>query len=466
MKPNNRQVRFQPQALVSVSALLLLLLVSKLETTVAFTVSSSWPSLAFSNTNHDLTPALLAVGGNNGGAMFGDDTQRDFLPFSSSSSSSVQRQETRKSKRFATGNDLKELRSDLEELRQNLSWLQQEQQQQEGDDDDIMKERVEILTKAIETAEQRDPDMAYRKALKEIIHAKASHLLSEEERSRRVHTWEKEATAARKYIARFQLEGLWVGNFGGTGEELINVTYSGDTLVATKVIGDTNVPRGHVSFTAELSPTNFTALSPLNITVSDDSDDKKNTVNKAFRKASSTTTQLLWRYSGKGQVLNNDNTKKITKSAARRNSGSSSNSKYVDGQLVMLSDEQFSFIWIPSVQYVLFARPTPEQTVRLLRDTIAREDELENMRNHVARCFDMDMTESLARFHAHQDFDEQPIRRISLTRELDLHDQAANKQAKDEASLTANHRLNFWQLSKWRECIDRVLGNTDKKQHP
>ena len=35
---------------------------------------------------------------------------------------------------------------------------------------------------------------------------------------------------------------------------MINVIYSGDTLVAHKVTGDANVPRGEVSFTADLSP--------------------------------------------------------------------------------------------------------------------------------------------------------------------------------------------------------------------
>jgi hypothetical protein len=35
---------------------------------------------------------------------------------------------------------------------------------------------------------------------------------------------------------------------------MINVTYSGDHLIAYKVTGDQNIPRGHISFTADLSP--------------------------------------------------------------------------------------------------------------------------------------------------------------------------------------------------------------------
>ena len=44
--------------------------------------------------------------------------------------------------------------------------------------------------------------------------------------------------------------------YGEHGYEMINVTYSGDTLVAYKVTGDANIPRGEISFTADLSPNN------------------------------------------------------------------------------------------------------------------------------------------------------------------------------------------------------------------
>ena len=45
-----------------------------------------------------------------------------------------------------------------------------------------------------------------------------------------------------------------VHRYGSHGFEMINVTYSGDQLIAYKVTGDQNIPRGEISFTADLSP--------------------------------------------------------------------------------------------------------------------------------------------------------------------------------------------------------------------
>lgn len=93
---------------------------------------------------------------------------------------------------------------------------------------------------------------------------------------------------------------------------MINVTYTGDTLVATKVTGDENVPRGQTSFTVDLAPSNASSLEPLKVSFD--------------REA----TQLL-RYPGKGQIAKKGFTDK----------------KFVEGQLVMF-DKHFSFVWIPT----------------------------------------------------------------------------------------------------------------------
>eukprot|EP00527_Entomoneis_sp_CCMP2396_P002291 CAMPEP_0198149968 /NCGR_PEP_ID=MMETSP1443-20131203/48812_1 /TAXON_ID=186043 /ORGANISM="Entomoneis sp., Strain CCMP2396" /LENGTH=408 /DNA_ID=CAMNT_0043815143 /DNA_START=17 /DNA_END=1243 /DNA_ORIENTATION=+ len=359
---------------------------------------------------------LLNASGPAGGGLFGDDTRRDSVPSSSSKFDTTS--SSSPNGKFATGKELKRLRSDLDSLRENLIWAQ------------AMKDedRIDDISKAIKNGEKRDPDLTYKRALREIINAKASYLLPVEERKCKVKKWEEEAADARQCLARFHLEGLWVGSYGDNGQELINVTYSGDTLIASKVTGDTNVPRGKISFSAELSPPNSSSLEPLKVSFENEA------------------TQLL-RYPGKGQVAQPGFV----------------NSKYIQGQMVMF-DKHFSFVWIPTRHHVLFRRPTPEQTICLLRDTIAKEDELENMRSYVARCFDMDMTESLARFHALRG-KEEPLRRISLNSELPGDGDGSGNSLTVNSNKDDNARFSFWKVNKWRDYIDRVMGdNTNEKK--
>jgi Cyclin D1 binding domain len=200
-------------------------------------------------------------------------------------------------------------------------------------------------------------------------------------------------------------------SYGAHGEQIINITYVGDTLVASKVTGDTNVPRGQTTFTADLSPSwNESALQPLPITVG------------------SHTTHLD-RYAGKGQVAQE---------------GFIGN-RFVDGQLVIL-ESCFSFVWMPLRHQVVFKRPTPEQTIALLRDIYSQEDELENMREHLTRCLDMDMTDSIARYHAKQG--PEPFRRIMQTSDLHVLQEAVN---------VPNKMFRFWDLGMIRKYIDRAL---------
>ena len=201
----------------------------------------------------------------------------------------------------------------------------------------------------------------------------------------------------------------------------MNVTYIGDTIVATKVTGDINVPRGEVSFTANLAPQNASALEPLKV---------------SFDRQASTQ---LPRFLGKGQ---------IAKAGFQE-------SKYVDGQFVLF-DKHFSFVWIPSRHHVLFRRPTPTQIIELMRDDISKEDELGNMRSHISRCFEMDMTESLARFHA--DEGPEPFRRILQTDDL--------KSFKPQDTFSdANHSgLSLFKMKAWRSYFDMILGDEKKKR--
>lgn len=177
-----------------------------------------------------------------------------------------------------------------------------------------------------------------------------------------------------------------------------------------------NVPRGEISFSANFSPHNGNpTLEPL----------------KLFFDTSSGSTAKLPRFAGKGQIAK---------------PGFIDN-KYVDGQII-LYENHFSFVWIPNKHHVLFRRPTPEQTIELLRDVISKEDEMENMREHAARCFDR-VWSSLAQQRTEEE--TEPFRRIPLKQDLEALEQAKSPTSEPKSS------FNFWQVGKWRQYIGDVL---------
>jgi hypothetical protein len=87
-------------------------------------------------------------------------------------------------------------------------------------------------------------------------------------------------------------------------------------------------------------------------------------------------------------------------------------------------------------------------TLKLLRDTISKEDEMDNMRSHIARCFDMDMTTCIARQQDPTNFE--PLRRIATQGELD----EADNRLKEEQNIEKNI---FWHMKKWRKYIYQTL---------
>lgn len=202
---------------------------------------------------------------------------------------------------------------------------------------------------------------------------------------------------------------------------MINVTYCGDTIIATKVTGDHNIPRGAISFNADLSPTED--LPPIDL--SDDS-------------ASNWKMDQLTRYSGKGQTAKEGYT----------------NNKFVDGQIIMF-DDHFSFVWIPTRQHVLFARPSPQVTLRMLRDIISKDDEMANKRHHLEQCLEMDMTTSIAR--AFSGSGQEPFRRIRREHEL--------KEIEEKNNVAPMFGfVDMFNVNKWRTYIDEVLNDDNNKK--
>jgi Cyclin D1 binding domain len=251
-------------------------------------------------------------------------------------------------------------------------------------------------------------------------------------------------------------------SYGDNRLQMINVTYVGDTLIAIKVTGDVNVPRGQTSFTARLEPgqqhssntnneSSALALGPSSVSRLDDTTTTTTTTE---------SQQVLARYAGKGQ---------IAKAGFNEH-------RFVEGQLILFDNHHyqpsFSFVWIPSRYRVHFCRPTPEQTIALLRDTISQEDELENMRDYLTRCFDMDRTDSLARYHSTEQHGPEPFRRIAQQLDLEalqmkmLTGLPSSPPAPPipEANSIGATQFNFWNVHKWRQYIvDSILADNHRK---
>jgi hypothetical protein len=109
--------------------------------------------------------------------------------------------ESSSSKRFASGEELKSLREDLESLRHNLEWAKALK-------DDV---RIHSLEKAIKNGQNRDPHFMYNKALRLIAEARKMKEASQEEKDALIEKWSAVASAAREVLPEFSLEGLWVG---------------------------------------------------------------------------------------------------------------------------------------------------------------------------------------------------------------------------------------------------------------
>ena len=252
--------------------------------------------------------------------------------------------------RFAHGDELIQLRKDVESMRVDLLDARST-----GD-----VARMNSLKVEITKAGSKDAEFIYELAMQRMLLAEREGLAQETERYR------QEALAARSVLPQFNLEGLWVGKYGPHGYEMINVTYTGDTLVAYKVTGDQNVPKGEVTFKADLSPeaTEKSGLEPIELT----SDASKQW-----------GTSHLPRYPGEGQVA----------------AEGFVNNQFVDGQLILVG-EYFSFAWVPMGHQIFFGRPSPELTLKMLKESRMRElglategmKDVAEMRAHAMRCLE------------------------------------------------------------------------------
>ena len=133
--------------------------------------------------------------------------------------------------------------------------------------------------------------------------------------------------------------------YGMHGFEMINVTYVGDQLVAYKVTGDKNIPRGEISFTADLSPNAGEDMYGQSI--------KLDPIELSEKSAKKWGTRRLPRFPGQGHAAE----------------PGFINNQYLDGQLVVIGNgEYFSFAWVPLEHQIFFGRPSAELTLKMLKD--------------------------------------------------------------------------------------------------
>ena len=249
----------------------------------------------------------------------------------------------------------------------------------------------EITRAKLRRAEQKDPELVYMLELADYQDAVG------EGRATAAEEHLERAMAARSCLPQFNLDGLWVGKYGSHGYELINVTYVGDTLIGSKVTGDRNVPRGEITFQVDLNPLQrmssssssaSTSSSPQSTRQSIDPGNNGSTlqpIQLTDQAAQKWGTSQLPRYAGLGQVAEEG----------------FRNNQWMDGQLIIIGQDYFSFAWLPIEQQIFFGRPSPELALKMLREsgqmTVASTfatppsltDDVQVQRDFVTRCLEM-----------------------------------------------------------------------------
>lgn len=283
----------------------------------------------------------------------------------------LQRDREAQSKFVGFGDELWALRSEMEELSLRLV-------------DAITNGQTETeeRTRArLQEIERKDPELVYMLELADLKDALSAG------RTEDARKHEQRAKAARSILPQFNLDGLWVGKYGSHGYELINITYVGDVLIATKVTGDKNVPRGEISFQVDLDPLKASIATPFQDYEKEHGMKTLKPIKLTETAARKWGTSQLPRYAGLGQVAESG----------------FYNRQWMDGQLIIIGQDYFSFAWLPIEQQIFFGRPSPQLALKMLSDngaasirvptTFAKapsvDDDIEVQRRFAMRCLDL-----------------------------------------------------------------------------
>ena len=127
-----------------------------------------------------------------------------------------------------------------------------------------------------------------------------------------------------RYMPQYKLGGEWEGIYASHGKETINIHYEGSTLVAVKMTGDDNVPKGEITFTVDLSAEGL--LGPVGRDAVTHPAEKIRMVLEGY-------LDNIIAFKGRGQVA-----KAAFKSP-----------QFIDGQLLVFEEGVIGFIFLPLV---------------------------------------------------------------------------------------------------------------------
>lgn len=118
------------------------------------------------------------------------------------------------------------------------------------------------------------------------------------------------------------------------------------TSLSHVVSDEQNVPKGEITFQIDLSPVKPKVIG------SDTLDMPLQPITLTEKAAKKWGTKQLPRYRGLGRVAEPGFT----------------NEQWMEGQLILISDEYFSFAWVPIETQIFFGRPSPELALKMLRE--------------------------------------------------------------------------------------------------
>jgi len=286
----------------------------------------------------------------------GQENKIERLPSTEPQQLPKQREEAHVPSKFASGDDLFQLRDQIVDSKQELVDARVRYNSAATNDERVAaNRRMNELETEIHALNERDAEFVY---------AVSSELMANAEldmNSKLAGKYRVQMEEARMSIPHLNMHGLWVGKYGEHGYELINITYSGDnTLIATKVTGDKDIPKGEVTFTVDLSPRISASVQPAHATHIEP-------IELNPQEERQWGKQYLPRHLGKGQDASDNFT---------------NNASWMEGQMICVGS-WFSFTWVPLGRQIFFGRPSNEVIMRMLKEAEedeSRQDEVADMR--------------------------------------------------------------------------------------